>query len=373
MKKVLIVATIDQHIRHFHQPLIRKLVKLGYQVDIASCGTENFEFVNKKYNISFDRSPFSKKNLVAYKQLSKLLKREHYDIIHVNTPVGAALGRLVSKKYRKKNTKIFYTAHGFHFFKGSNLINWILFFPLEWWLSFSTDTLFVMNNEDMLLAQRYFIKTKVVYINGVGVSDKKFIPVGEKEKEKLRAKLSLSSKKKYLVYVAELSERKNQSLLIDAFFEYQNIVEDIELLLIGKGRLYEEYKKKIERLNLNDKIHLLGYQENIAQFYQASDLLVSSSKQEGLPVNIIEGQFCNLPAVVSNCRGNRDLVKNEINGFVFSLQGSDCKKDFIRFVRKIIDNPILAKKMGEYNEANKEKFLEESVLKVIINEYKLYN
>lgn len=369
MKKVLIIATVDQHIKHFHMPLIRELVKQGFQVDIASNGNSDFEYISNKYNVSFNRHPFSLDNIFAYKQLSKILKTNYYDIVHVNTPVGAAIGRLVTKRYRKFGTKICYTAHGFHFFKGAKLINWLLFFPLEWWLSLSTDTLFVMNQEDMELSKRFFRKPDVIFVNGVGVNNHKFYPVNDEYKCSLRRKLSLSADKVYLLYVAELSERKNQNFLIESFFEYQKMIRNVELLLIGKGALDDQYREKILNMGLNDKIHLLGYQKNIAQYYQAADILVSSSKQEGLPVNIIEGQFCNLPAVVSDCRGNRDLVVNGLNGFIFTLNENTSKRNFIEDIKKIVDNPDMGRVMGKQNEANREKFLEGPIQKIIISQY----
>ena len=77
------------------------------------------EYPDKVFNIPFQRSPFSPKNLNAYRQLKAILRENHYDVIHCNTPVGGILGRLAGRKYRKSGTQVFYTAHGFHFYKGA--------------------------------------------------------------------------------------------------------------------------------------------------------------------------------------------------------------------------------------------------------------
>ena len=147
MKKVLLVATVQSHICQFHLPLIDMLHEEGYEVHVAAKNNLSqkkglkLDNADKVFDVSFERSPFNKKNIQAYKELKKIIKDNKYDIIHCNTPMGGFLARVIGKKYRKKGMKIIYTAHGFHFFKGAPKLNWILYYPIEKYLSKYTDCL----------------------------------------------------------------------------------------------------------------------------------------------------------------------------------------------------------------------------------------
>lgn len=178
MKKVLYVATVDSHIKAFHLPYLKLLKDMGYEVHVATNCDEKFDNCKKKYKISIERNPFKINNIKAIIQLKKIIEDEKYDLIHCHTPMGAVVARLASKRARKKfGTKVFYTAHGFHFYKGAPLINWLLFYPIEWYLSKFTDTIITINKEDNELAKKKFIKRckNIKYVPGVGVDTKKLI------------------------------------------------------------------------------------------------------------------------------------------------------------------------------------------------------
>src|SRR5699024_9702226 len=101
--------------------------------------------------------------------LQKLANSESYDIVHTQSPIGGALCRLAFRKNRKRGTKIIYQAHGFHFYKGGPISNWIFFYPIEKVCSYFTDTLITINHEDYELAKKKFHAKEVVYVPGVGI------------------------------------------------------------------------------------------------------------------------------------------------------------------------------------------------------------
>ena len=159
MKKALIVATVlKKHIVQFHVPTIRMLKDMGWQVDVAAAddydGEYDVSFCDNYYDIPFGRSPLSKTNITAYKQLKQLIDEGDYDVVHCHTPMGGFLTRLAAREARKKGTKVFYTAHGFHFYKGAPLLNWVLYYPAEKYCSGMTDVLITITKEDYELAKR---------------------------------------------------------------------------------------------------------------------------------------------------------------------------------------------------------------------------
>lgn len=358
-KKVLIIATIDEHIRHFHLPLIEMLNGLGYEVDIASNGSETFKYVNNKYNVPLEKSPFNYNNIKAYYGLKKIIKKNNYDVIHVNMPMGAAIGRMAAKKYRKFGTKVIYTAHGFHFFKGTPFINWLLYYPVEKYLSKYTDILITINKEDYTLSTNKFKAKENIYIPGVGVDLNEFSFQIKEKKDILREKHCFSSEDFILVYVAELSNRKNQSLLIEAVNMLERNIPNIKLLLVGKGDKSNEYSSLIEKYNLQKKVFLMGYRTDVNEIMSLSDIAVSSSKQEGLPVNIIEAMAIGLPLVVSDTRGNRDLVVDGSNGFIYPLNDLDS---LVKHLLRLYNNPKLREELSVFGLNEIKKYSVESIV-----------
>ena len=157
MKKVLFVATVAKtHICVFHLRFLKMFKDWGYEVHVAARN----DFVDAPcviphcdvfHDIPFERSPLKSENLKAYKQLKKIIDAEKFDLIHCHTPVGGVLARLAARKARKYGTKVLYTAHGFHFYKGAPLKNWLLYYPVEKFCSRFTDVLITINKEDFVL------------------------------------------------------------------------------------------------------------------------------------------------------------------------------------------------------------------------------
>lgn len=181
-KKVLFVATVVKtHINVFHLPYLKMLKEMGYKTYVAAKN----DFVNEPcvipycdnyIDIPFERNPLNKNNISAYRMLKKVIDKENFDIIHCHTPVGGALTRIAARKSRKKGTKVIYTAHGFHFYKGAPLKNWLMYYPAERFCSYFTDALITINKEDYALAQRKMKAQKIYYIPGVGIDLNKFQP-----------------------------------------------------------------------------------------------------------------------------------------------------------------------------------------------------
>lgn len=158
--KILLVATVQSHICQFHKPLVAMLHEHGCEVHVAArnnLAEKNrlkLDFVEQVFDVPFQRSPFSPKNLGAYKQLKKIIDEGNYDVVHCNTPVGGVLGRLAAQKARKRGTKVFYTAHGFHFYKGAPKKNWLIWYPVEKFMCRHTDKLITITQEDYDLFPR---------------------------------------------------------------------------------------------------------------------------------------------------------------------------------------------------------------------------
>ncbi len=241
----------------------------------------------------------------------KVDEEEKFDIIHCHTPMGSVVTRLASKHARKAyGTRVIYTAHGFHFYKGAPKINWLFFYPVEKYLSKYTDDLITINNEDYELAIKKFKAKRTHYVPGVGVDPKKFdFELSQEERHELRKSLGIKDDDIVLIYVAELNKNKNQIMAIKAMEKL--IVENskYKLLLVGKDSYNGEYQRLVQELKLENNVIFTGYRKDVPKLMKISDIAISTSLREGLPVNLIEATMCGLPIVATNCRGNRDISK----------------------------------------------------------------
>ncbi len=352
MKKVLYVATVDVHIKSFHLPYLKMLHDEGYEVHVATNGNESFPYCDVKHQICIERSPFKLNNLKAIKELRKIIDDERFDIIHCHTPMGSVVTRLASKNSRRNGTRVIYTCHGFHFYKGASIINWLLFYPIEKYLAKYTDTLITINQQDFNLAINKFSKrcNDIQYVPGVGVDSFKFdFKLSEIEKINLRKSLGIKKDDFVLIFPARLDKNKNQIFLINIMEKLLVYNSSIHLLLPGNDELNGYYQKIAIEKKLDKNIHFLGYRTDIPKLIKISDVAVSSSLREGLPVNIIESFACGLPVVALNCRGMSDLITNDENGYIINF--SDVE-GFVSKIKLLFDNPIKVKQIA-INNVNK--------------------
>ena len=361
MKKVLFTATVDSHILAFHLPFLKWFKDQEYEVHVATNGDEEIPYCDKKIKVSFERSPFKLNNIKAIFQLRKILLEEKYDIIHTHTPMGSVVTRLAAKKSRKQRTRVIYTAHGFHFFKGAPLINWALFYPVEKYLSKYTDTLILINKEDYNLAKKKFKKCKdIQYVPGVGIDENKFdIKMTKKEKTELRKSLGLKDTDFVIIYPAELNKNKNQLMLINVMEKLIKKHNDIKLLLPGKDSYNGYYQNLVKEKRLDKNIFFLGFRKDIPKLLQISDLAVATSKREGLPVNIMEAMYVGLPIVATDCRGQRDLVKDGENGYIVPLDDSEM---FAERIKVIYENKTLRNKLKKGNKTEIKNYMLKDIL-----------
>ena len=347
MKKVLYVATVLSHICQFHLPYLKMFKEQGYEVHVAArdnLAEKNglqLQYADQHFEIPFQRSPFSPKNITSYKQLKKLIDKEQYDLIICNTPVGGIVTRMAAKKARKKGTKVVYIAHGFHFYKGAPKKNWLIYYPIEKHFAKKCDIVVTITNEDYELALKKF-KTTVVRMHGVGVDGVRHCAISNEEKTILRNELHIKEIDFICLCTGELNENKNQKSLIQLVSQLQKRIPNFRLWLAGNGPLKEELETEIQRLGLQDCVNLLGYQPAIERYVRASDVVLSASKREGLPFNIIEAMLAKRPVVASINRGHRELISDGENGFMTNDQTG-----FIEDIVKLYQDKALYEEIAE--------------------------
>lgn len=385
MGKVLLIASIAPMIEAFNKGNLQILQDLGNEVHVAANFYEedtdlyekNQEFkewlTNKGvtvYDLPIQRSPLSKENWHAYKLLKNIMEGQAYSMVHAHSPIGGVLARLAGRHARKKGMNVVYTAHGFHFFKGAPLKNWMLYYPVEKYLSKWTDCLITINPEDYARARKNEFQSKeIAYVNGVGIDLSTFSPTDSITRKRLRSHYGMKKDAFIMICVGEISYRKNQQFAIEIMPSLLKRVPNALLLLVGEGDIRDDLEQQIKDKGLQDHVKMLGFRSDIPELMALSDVGFSASRQEGLPVNVMEAMASGLPVVVSDCRGNRDLVTQNENGFVFP---ENEQTEVVNRLEKLALSADLREQFGRTNRKVIEPFAVDQVGKEMTRIYKKY-
>ena len=326
-KKALLIASMASMLDNFNRGNIEILLELGYRVTLAANfrtgedsnsqeKTKRFleEMKNKGVQctqIDFSRSVFSiRAQWKSFKQVQNLLQ-DKFSLIHCHSPICAAITRICAKKYRKTGTRVLYTAHGFHFFKGAPLQNWLLYYPVEKLMSHFTDTLITINKEDYHRAKKKFSAKRTVYVPGVGIDAEKFQNIRVNREEK-RKELGLGKDDIFILSVGELNKNKNHEIILQAMAALRN--KKINYMIAGVGEQREHLMQLAKEKHLSFTI--LGFREDVPELLGAADFFAFPSKREGLSASVMEAMFAQVPVIASKIRGNTDLIKQGENGIL---------------------------------------------------------
>jgi len=370
--KILFVANIHKHFLAFHLPYIEWFQENGYEVHVAANdGSVVVPLVDKQWNICIERNPFSRNNIKAYRELKAIVEKEKYCLVTSHTAMGGVLARLASRKARKNfSLKVLYTAHGFHFFKGSPKSYWLLYYPMEKFLSRYTDAIITINQEDFELVQSRGFRNKATYkIPGIGFNTERLLEVNEVRKQDLRVKNGYNQSDFIVIYVAEYIPRKNHRFIIDAMPELIEKIPAIKVLFAGRGRDMELITEYAKSKGVFDYIDFLGFRNDIGNLLALSDIGISASKQEGLGLNLAEEMFSGLPVVASEDRGHKEMIIHGENGFLFPQNDNSA---FIEAIIYLYENPEKRKEMGKYAAESIRKFSLENSLTEMVKIYKRY-
>lgn len=371
MKKILYITNISNGVSSFSIAAVKAAKKEGLDFHLAGNfgGTpiEKLRQDEKKYGIrihqiDLSRSPYAKTNLIAYKQLVKLIRNEKIDYIHCNTPVGGLLGRLTGEKCNVQ--KIIYQVHGFHFFDGAPVKNWLIYYPIEKWLARKTNAIITINNEDFEHAKKFKLKGSghVYYVPGVGMDLSQY-NLPENTRENKRSELKIKDTDIVMISMGDLIDRKNYPIAIRAVAKVNN--PNIHYFICGKGPEEKKLKKLAVKLNIVEQIHFLGYRTDIKELLKAADIFIFTSKQEGLARSLMEAMACGLPCVVSNIRGNKELICDSEGGNLCS--NTD---EYVKAINNYIYDENRRRQSSLYNEEHIKSFDIKSVINILGNIYK---
>ena len=357
---MLMVTTVPSMLGQFNMNNIRILLEMGYKVDVAADFTDTSVWPEERVHqfrndmavlnveciqLDFSRDPFKIiRHINSYKETLELIKERQYAFIHTHTPIASAIVRLIAHKTR---TRVIYTAHGFHFYDGSPLRNWIVFYPIEKFLSKWTDELITINKEDYKRATEKFKAKKTFYIPGVGIDTKKFA-VCRVNKEKKRQELGVKSSDFLLLSVGGLSESKNQKVIIHALgqMKKEESIGNIVYLAVGKGVMKETFKNLISEYGIETHIKLLEFRTDIDELCETVDCFINLSNREESSIAPLEAMAAGLPLILAVENNIVDYTENEVSGCCIDPTSVD---EIIDAIQKIRDDADFRSRCGASN------------------------
>lgn len=367
MENLLFIMNISSGISAFSQAAIyaSHRCNLGYHeaANYDDAPEGQIEADEKKYDITIhdvkiDRSPYSKDNKKAYDELVKIVEDCNIQYVHCNTPVGGVLGRML----RKKVKKVIYEAHGFHFFKGAPFVNWAAYYPAEKILARFTDAIITINKDDYKFAQKHLHpKSKVYYVPGVGIELEHWQQNSDRD---TRNELGFSDEDFIILVVGRLEKNKNDKTIIEAIAKIDD--DRVKIAFCGDGEDEEMLRKTAAELGVTDRVRFLGTRTDMVDIYHMADCFVLASFREGLSRAIMEAMACGLPCVVSNIRGNYELI-DEKGGFLFDPKDVS---ELALCIFKIFSSEKLQKSMKAHNLKKIKKYSMERVVDELVKIYK---
>lgn len=377
MKRALVLASVASMIDQFNMPNIRLMKEMGYEVDVATnflkgstCSDEKIAILKQTlqemnvrcFQIDFSRNVLNiGENVKAYKQTKKIIEENNYALIHSHSPIGGFLSRIAARNARKNGTKMIYTAHGFHFFKGAPLMNWLIFYPIERISSRWTDVLVTITHEDYHLAQKKMYAKEVVYVPGVGINTAAFAP---KEGDaainaRKREELGVAITDTVMLSVGELNKNKNHEIVLRAMAQLGR--SDLHYVIAGRGVLKEHLELLAKELGVSKQLHLLGFRTDVKELFKIADFFAHPSFREGLSVAVMEAMANGLPVICTEIRGNTDLIEDNKGGYLFKPAEQETA---YQALKNIMESPA-RKSMGLYNLKKAEELDVKAVLEVM--------
>ena len=361
--KVLFTASTYSHILNFHLPYLRWFRQQGWTVHVACGGAPApIPDANRVIPVPFQKSMGSPDNFKAAATLRRMIRAENYTLISTHTSLAAFFTRLAVKGMRDRPLVV-NTVHGYLFDESTPTMKRKILLTAERFVAAQTDLLMTMNRWDYELARREKLGKRVVHIPGMGVDFSKLEQPCMDDGSALRREWGIPEDAFVLIYPAEFSVRKSQSVLIEAM---PQLPENCVLVLPGQGVLLEKCRDFSQQLGLTGRVIFPGQIHGMGPWYAAADAAVSASRIEGLPFNVMEAMYFGLPIVVSRVKGHTDLIRESVSGLLYQYGDVDA---CAAAIRRLMESAALRRELGRNAREEAEQYSLDRVMPEVLRRY----
>ncbi|MFH0846331.1 MAG: glycosyltransferase family 4 protein [Patescibacteria group bacterium] len=298
------------------------------------------------------------KEVKAFWEIFKIIKKERPDILHLNSPKAGGLGSLAGRML--KIPKIIYTAHGWSFNEDRSFFQTTLIKFFSWLIIIlSHKTIVIAQKEYQQIKRWLWVKNKLKLIYN-GLQPICFLNRDEAQsffEEKISSKLNDNL---IIGTIAELTKNKGLKYAIKGFKKIADKNPLAKFIIIGEGEDREYLENKIKKYHLENKVFLIGKIIDASKYLKAFDIFLLSSIKEGFPFVLLEAGLAQLPVIATEVGGIPELIQDNKTGILVKIKEDDKIEDALE---KLISNEPLKNKLAEslYNKI-KEEFSFEAML-----------
>ena len=362
-RKLLFIASSYIHILNFHLPYLQELHEQGWELHVGCAKPEkDIPWADKTLSFPFEKKMSSPDNFRAAAQIRRLVRTEGYALIITHTSLAAFFTRMALWAMPKR-PKLINMVHGYLFDDEMPWLKRTVMLLAERLTAPQTDLLLTMNHWDDTLARRYRLGKRVEFLPGIGVDFRKVQRPDEQSAHHLRKELGIAENAFVLLCAAELSGRKSQHVLIDAM---SFLPENTVLVLAGRGAEEENLRRQTRELGLEVRVLLPGYINGLGAWYAMADAVVTASRIEGLPFNVMEAMYDGRPVVASAVKGHVDLLTDGESGLLYPYGDAAACAGAIR---RLMDDPSLRIRMTENAAAAVQQYSLENVFPQVMRAY----
>jgi len=254
-------------------------------------------------------------DMKAFMAIRRLLREQHYDIVHTHSSKAGLLGRIAA--YLHGAVRIVHTPHCFFFQGKKGVAKWFMKIP-ERLLARITDCIIAVSDSEKALAEEeritahdriYIIKNAVL---PGAVAD-------EDTKARLRKQYDIPEGKKVIAGVGRLTHQKDWATFVHIAAEIVSRRNDVHFLIAGDGEERKRLETLIGKSGLQPYMTMAGYCRRMEEVYSITDVLLHTSLWEGMPYALLEAMAYRIPVAATAVPGNADIISPGRNGYLFSI------------------------------------------------------
>jgi glycosyltransferase involved in cell wall biosynthesis len=373
--RVAHVTTVDLSLRYLLLNQLERIRDEGYEVvgvsadgpDVVTIEARGIPHISVPMTRRF--TPLA--DLRALWALTRMMRREQFDVVHTHTPKAGLLGQLAARL--SGVPVVVNTLHGFYFHEGTKPLPRRFYIWMERIAAMCSDTILSQNEEDIATAiDEHIARPDLLKWLGNGIDIARFDRrrLSEETLDALRRDIGLSNSAPVLGFVGRLVEEKGILDLLEAAKSVVEEIPDVQLLIVGP---YDEEKPDAlrpdiaARYGLSDRCRFLGMRHDMPELYALMDVLVLPSYREGFPRAPMEASAMGVPAVVTDIRGCREAVEHGVNGLLFPAGDADALARAL--VSLLADDERRAAMGAAGRVMAEERFDEQKVFDRVLREY----
>lgn len=373
--RVAHVTTVDLSLRYLLLNQLERIRDEGYEVvGISADGPDVAELEARgirHFAVPMTRRFTPLADLRALLALTRIMRRERFDVVHTHTPKAGLLGQLAARA--SGVPVVVNTLHGFYFHEGTAPLARRFYVWMERIAASCSDVILSQNREDIATAieERVARRDLLKWLgNGIDISRFDRRRISAERLQSLRTEIGVDDCAPVVGFVGRLVEEKGILDLLEAARAVSNVLPNVVFLIVGP---YDEEKPDAlrpaaaERYGVADHCRFLGMRHDMPELYALMDVLVLPSHREGFPRAPMEASAMGVPSIVTNIRGCREAVEDGLNGVLFPVGDTDSLAHAL--IELLTDDERRAAMGAAGRALAEDRFDEQKVFERVLGEY----